>query len=174
MRKFLSLIVVLMLAFNVKAQFVTITKASDFTFSDNGTEKTLFEILDGGQHALLYFLNYQASNTETYAAIVNGVYNTLGANQNDVFVIGIDPANESLLLNNWAYLNELEYPLVAKDQGAYNISITYAGNAFGVSSPTLVLIAPNHDILLKEIWPITSADQVVGIINDNLSDGDEG
>ena len=174
MRKFLSLIVVLMLAFNVKAQFVTITKASDFTFSDNGTEKTLFEILDGGQHALLYFLNYQASNTETYAAIVNGVYNTLGANQNDVFVIGIDPANESLLLNNWAYLNELEYPLVAKDQGAYNISITYAGNAFGVSSPTLVLIAPNHDILLKEIWPITSADQVVGVINDNLADGDEG
>ena len=40
-------------------------------------------------------------------------------------------------------------------------------------SPTLVLIAPNHDIVLKEIWPINSVEQVVGIINDNLVNGDD-
>jgi hypothetical protein len=34
--------------------------------------------------------------------------------------------------------------------------------------PALVLIVPNHDIILEEIWPITSADQVVGIINENI------
>ena len=155
MRKFLSLIVVLMLCFNAKAQFVTVTEAVDFSFSADLKDKTLFEVLDGGQHALLYFLNYQASNSDTYATIVNGVYNSLGKNQNDVYVIGIDPANESLLLNNWAASLEIEYPLVAKDQGSYNISLAYAGNAWGVSSPTLVLIAPNHQIILKEIWPIT-------------------
>ena len=57
MRKFLSLIVVLMLAFNVKAQGLAITEAADFTFSVNGVEKTLFDVLDNGQHALLYFFN---------------------------------------------------------------------------------------------------------------------
>ena len=170
MRKFLSLIVVLMLAFNVKAQFVTITKASDFTFSDNGTEKTLFEVLDGGQHALLYFLNYQSTSDAT-TSLINGVYNGLGKNQNDVYMIGLDAANESVLLNQWAFLNEVEYPLVAKDK-AYHIAQAYGGT-FGVMSPTLVLIAPNHDIILEEIWPITSTDQVVGIINDNLVTGDD-
>ena len=172
MRKFLSLIVVLMLAFNVKAQGLAITEAADFTFSDNGTEKTLFEVLDNGQHALLFFLNYQ-STSDALIGIINGVYNNLGENQNDVYMIGIDPANENVLLNQWAYLYEVEFPLVSKDQGAYNLSQTYGGMT-GVFTPALILIAPNHDIILEEIWPITSADQVVGIINDNLADGDEG
>ena len=170
MKKFLSLIVVLMLAFNVKAQFVTITKASDFTFSDNGTEKTLFEVLDGGQHALLYFLNYQSTSDAT-TSLINGVYNGLGKNQNDVYMIGLDAANESVLLNQWAFDYEVEYPLVAKDK-AYHIAQTYGGT-FGVMSPTLVLIAPNHDIVLKEIWPINSIEQVVGIINENLVTDDD-
>ena len=171
MRKFLSLIVVLMLAFNVKAQGLVITEAADFTFSDNGTEKTLFEVLDNGQHALLFFLNYQ-STSDALIGIINGVYNNLGENQNDVYMIGIDPANENVLLNQWAYLNEAEFPLVAKDQGAYNLSQTYGGMT-GVFTPALILIAPNHDIVLEEIWPITSTDQVVGIINDNLVTGDD-
>ena len=170
MRKFLSLIVVMMLAFNVKAQGLAITEAADFTFSDNGTEKTLFEVLDGGQHALLFFLNYQ-STTDELRTIVNGVYNSFGKNQNDVYMIGIDQANESILLNQWAFDYEVEYPLVAKNQGANSISQTYGGMT-GVFTPALVLIAPNH-IILEEIWPINSAEQVVGIINDNLVTGDD-
>jgi hypothetical protein len=166
MRKFLSLIVVLMLAFNVKAQGLAITEAADFTFSDNGTEKTLFEVLDNGQHALLYFFNYQSEVSEEKAPIINGVYNSLGMNQEDVYLIGLDPANESILLNNWAVITDVKYPLVAKDK-AYYISQTYGGQ-WGVMMPALVLIAPNHDIILEEIWPITSADQVVGIINENI------
>ena len=100
------------------------------------------------------------------------MYNELGKNQNDVYTIGLDPANESVLLNQWAYLNEVEFPLVAKDK-AYYISQTYSGSSFGLMLPTLVLIAPNHDVILKEIWPISSAEQVVGIINDNLVTGDD-
>ena len=171
MKKFLSLIVVLMLAFGVKAQFVSITEAVDFTFSDKGSERTLFEVLDSGQHALLYFFNYQSTEDLT-TAIINEMYNELGKNQNDVYTIGLDPANESVLLNQWAYMNEVEFPLVAKDK-AYYISQTYSGSSFGLMLPTLVLIAPNHDVILKEIWPITSAEQVVGIINDNLVTGDD-
>ena len=166
MRKFLSLIVVLMLAFNVKAQGLAITEAADFTFSVNGAEKTLFDVLDNGQHALLFFLNYQ-STTDELIAILNGVYSSLGSNLDDVYMIGIDHANESVLLNQWAYLNEVKYPLVAKDQSAYFISQTYGGMT-GVWTPALVLIAPNHDIILEEIWPITSTEQVVGIINENI------
>ena len=166
MRKFLSLIVVLMLAFNVKAQGLAITEAADFTFSVNGAEKTLFDVLDNGQHALLFFLNYQ-STTDELIAILNGVYSSLGSNLDDVYMIGIDHANESVLLNQWAYLNEVKYPLVAKDQSAYFISQTYGGT-YGVMTPALVLIAPNHDIILKEIWPISSTEQVVGIINENI------
>ena len=171
MKKFLSLIVVLMFAFGVKAQFVSITEAVDFTFSDNGSERTLFEVLDSGQHALLYFFNYQSTEDVT-TAIINEMYNELGKNQNDVYTIGLDPANESVLINQWAYLNEVEFPLVAKDK-AYYISQTYSGSSFGLMLPTLVLIAPNHDVILKEIWPISSAEQVVGIINDNLVTGDD-
>ncbi len=171
MKKFLSLIVVLMFAFGVKAQFVSITEAVDFTFSDEGSERTLFEVLDSGQHALLYFFNYQSTEDVTIA-IINEMYNELGKNQNDVYTIGLDPANESVLLNQWAYLNEVEFPLVAKDK-AYYISQTYSGSSFGLMLPTLVLIAPNHDVILKEIWPISSAEQVVGIINDNLVTGDD-
>ena len=171
MRKFLSLIVVLMLAFNVKAQGLAITEAADFTFSDNGTEKTLFEVLDNGQHVLLYFFNYQSEVSEEKAPIINGVYNNLGMNQEDVYLIGLDPANESVLLNNWAVITDVKYPLVAKDK-AYYISQTYGGQ-WGVMMPALILIAPNHDIVLEEIWPITSTDQVVGIINDNLVTGDD-
>ena len=166
MRKFLSLIVVLMLCFNAKAQFVTVTKAVDFEFSTDLKDKTLFEVLDGGQHALLYFMN---CGSDTYTSIINGVYNNLGKNQNDVYLIGLDPSNESALLNNWATLNGVEYPLVAK---AYSISHAYGGS-YGVMTPTLVLIAPNHDIILKEIWPISSIEQVVGIINENLVEVDE-
>ena len=161
-----------MLAFGVKAQGLAITEATDFTFSDNGTEKTLFEVLDNGQHVLLYFFNYQSEVSEEKAPIINGVYNSLGMNQEDVYLIGLDPANESILLNNWAVITDVKYPLIAKDK-AYYISQTYGGQ-WGVMLPALILIAPNHDIILEEIWPITSTDQVVGIINDNLADGDEG
>ena len=166
MRKFLSLIVVLMLAFNVKAQGLAITEAADFTFSVNGVEKTLFDVLDNGQHALLYFFNYQSEVSEEKAPIINGVYNSLGMNQEDVYLIGLDPANESILLNNWAVITDVKYPLVAKDK-AYYISQTYGGQ-WGVMMPAVVLIAPNHDIILEEIWPITSTEQVVGIINENI------
>ena len=172
MKRFLSLIVVMTLALGVKAQGLAITEATDFTFSDNGTEKTLFEVLDNGQHALLYFFNYQSEVSEEKAPIINGVYNSLGMNQEDVYLIGLDPANESILLNNWAVITDVKYPLIAKDK-AYHISQTYGGQ-WGVMLPALILIAPNHDIILEEIWPITSTDQVVGIINDNLADGDEG
>ena len=166
MKKLLSLIVVLMLAFNVKAQGLAITEAADFTFSVNGVEKTLFDVLDNGQHALLYFFNYQSEVSEEKAPIINGVYNSLGMNQEDVYLIGLDPANESILLNNWAVITDVKYPLVAKDK-AYYISQTYGGQ-WGVMMPALVLIAPNHDIILEEIWPITSTEQVVGIINENI------
>ena len=173
MRKFLSLIVVLMFCFNVKAQ-TSLTEAVDFSFSADLKDKTLFEVLDGGQHVLLYFFNYQAEATETITPIVNGVYNSLGKNKGDVYVIGLDPANESILLNNWAAINEVEYPLVDRSK-AYSISQTYGGS-WGVMLPTLVLIAPNHQIILKEIWPITSVDQVVATINNNLvtDDGNDG
>ena len=172
MKKLLSLIVVLMLCFNVKAQLVTITEAADFTFSANEKEITLFDILDGGQHALLYFFNYKTEDAELKVSIINEVYNSLGKNKEDVYLIGLDPANESLLLNNWAFLNEVEYPLVAKDK-AYFISQTYSGTEYGVMLPTLVLIAPNHDIVLKEIWPIETAEQVVGEINKVIGGNDE-
>ena len=170
MRKFLSFIFVLMLCFNAKAQFVTVTEAVDFSFSADLKDKTLFEVLDGGQHVLLYFFNYQAEATEVNTPIINGVYNSLGKNKGDVYVIGLDPSNESILLNNWAAINEVEYPLVDKSK-AYSISQAYGGT-YGVMLPTLVLIAPNHNIVLKEIWPISSAEQVVGIINNNLVEDD--
>ena len=171
MRKFLSLIAAMLLCLSIKAQGLVITEAADFSFSANGKEMTLFEVLDNGKHALLYFFNYKSETSEENAPLMNEVYNSLGKNKKDVYMIGLDPSNESVLLENWAVLTEVEYPLVAKDK-AYYISQTYGGT-WGVMMPALILIAPDHDIILEEIWPIESAEQVVEIINNNLVEGVE-
>ena len=55
MKKVLTLFFIMILTLNVKAQ-CPITEAVDFySIDDYGTKVHLFEILDGGQYAFIYF-----------------------------------------------------------------------------------------------------------------------
>ena len=85
MKKILTLILITILSFNVKAQ-TSLTEAVDFTGTDCYGEETinLFEILDRGQHVLIDFYYYQCTPCQRVVPYVVEAYELLGCNKHDV------------------------------------------------------------------------------------------
>lgn len=165
MKKILLVIVALMLCFNVKAQ-TTLTEASDFYSTDEfGRDYHLFDILDNGQYALLYFFFTDAETSSQFDPCIAEAYYHYGANQDDVYFIGIDPTGDSLRADGWRIEYQLlDFPVLhrmTEGYSAVDICDNYGVNIFS----TLVLIAPNREILIDNIWPITSTQQLIDEID---------
>ena len=162
MKRFLSLIVVLMLAFGVKAQ----TTAPDFTcIDDYGKLVHLYDILDNDQYAFLYFFFTDAVEPEGqfYNSVAEAYYN-YGANQDEVFFIGIDPTADSLKANWWSLDYQVDFPIIhAFTDGT---SVHDICDAYGAKSlATVRLIAPDRTIIIDDIWPIESTQHLIGEID---------
>ena len=158
MKKFLTLFFVLLLSFNVSAQ-CGITEAIDFTAPDcyGNEEISLFEILDGGQYVLIDFYYYSCYPCQQAIPHVIEAYEALGCNQHDVFFMEITPFDNDELAQWWVENYGVPYPTISKDGGGEEIRNNYQIPSY----PTLVLIAPDRQILLQDIWPIESAQTII-------------
>ena len=160
MKKILLFLIALTLGFGVKAQ-CPLTTAVDFTVTDvHGSEVHLFDILDNGQYVLLdFFFTTCSACIQTIPYMVQS-YQSMGCNMHDVFYMEVDTGDDEEACLNWTNNHSVEYPTIAGDSGGTSIC-----NQYGIGYyPTIILIAPDHSIVIQDLWPISNAQSVISAL----------
>ena len=158
MKRFLSLIVVMMLAFGVKAQ----TTAPDFNcIDDYGKQVHLYDILDDDQYAFLYFFIPDTEDQEgQFAQIIAESYYYYGANQDEVYFVGIAPTGDSLSVDWWKVDYQVDFPIIHKFTEGNDVHDIC--DAYGVQFlARLILIAPDRQIIINDLWPVESTQHLI-------------
>ena len=157
MKKIFTCIFAIALSLNILAQ-CPLSTAVDFTATDcHGTEVHLFDILDGGQYVLIDFFFYSCSACNTTAPYMVQAYTALGCNQHDVFFMEISDRDSDALCQTWTNNYGVEYPTISGAAGGAAINDQYMIPAY----PTVILIAPDHSIVINDLWPINNTQTVI-------------
>lgn len=150
----------LTLGFGLKAQ-CPLTTAVDFTATDvHGTEIHLFDILDGGQYVLIDFFFTTCGPCQQATPKIVESYTTMGCNMYDVFYMEISTSDANAACQTWVNTYGVEYPTISTDGGGNTICSQYQISYY----PTLILIAPDHSIVIQDLWPINNAQTVVSAL----------
>ena len=157
MKRLITLFLALAIGFGLKAQ-CPLTQAVDFTATDvHGTEVHLFDILDGGQYVLIDFFFTTCGPCQQATPKVVESYYAMGCNQHDVFYMEIATGDTEEACLNWVNNYGVEYPTISGVAGGTSICNQYQIGAY----PTLILIAPDHQIVIQDLWPINNAQTVI-------------
>ena len=157
MKKFFTLVLALAIGFGLKAQ-CPLTTAVDFTATDcHGTEVHLFDILDGGQYVLVDFFFTTCGPCQQATPKIVESYYAMGCNMHDVFYMEISDRDGDAACQNWANTYGVEYPTIGGPAGGGSICNTYQIGAF----PTVILIAPDRQIIIQDLWPINNAQSII-------------
>ncbi len=160
MKKLFTLILALVIGFGLKAQ-CPLTQAVDFTATDcHGTEVHLFDILDGGQAVLIDFFFTSCGPCQQATPKIVESYYSMGCNMHDVFYMEISDRDSDAACQTWATNYGVEYPTISGAAGGAGICNTYQIGAF----PTVILIMPNHEIVIQDLWPISNAQTVISAL----------
>lgn len=160
MKKLLTLFLALAFGMSLKAQ-CHISEAVDFTATDiYGNEVHLFDILDGGQYVLIDFFYTDCSGCIQTIPYVKQAYQALGCNMHDVFFMEVDFLDSEADCINWATNYAVDYPTISGDAGGTNICIDYGISMY----PTMILIAPDRQIVIQDLWPIGSANAIINAL----------
>lgn len=157
MKKILLLLIALTLGFGLKAQ-CPYTTAIDFTATDiHGTEVHLFDILDGGQAVLIDFFFTTCGPCQQACPKIVEAYSAMGCNMHDVFFMEVDTGDSDATCLNWVNNYGVEYPTISGTGGGTNIC-----NQYGIDYyPTVILIMPDHSIVIQDLYPIPNAQTVI-------------
>ena len=81
---------------------------------------------------------------------MQATYEEFGCNEGDVFVIGIDKGNTTENIIHFDSVYGITYPNISGNDGGGNpVHFTYDIQA----TPTVIIIAPDREILVKQIYP---------------------
>ena len=157
MKKLITLMLALAFGFGLKAQ-CPYTEAMDFTATDcHGTEVHLFDILDGGQAVLIDFFFTTGGPCQQATPKIVESYYAMGCNMHDVFYMEISTSDGDAACQNWATNYGVEYPTISTNGGGNTIC-----NQYGIQQyPTVILIMPNRQIVIQDLWPINNAQTVI-------------
>ena len=157
MKKLITFILALAIGFGLKAQ-CPLTQAVDFTATDvHGTEVHLFDILDGGQYVLIDFFFTTCGPCQQATPKVVESYYAMGCNMHDVFYMEIATGDSDAACLNWVNTYGVEYPTISGAAGGTGICNQYQIPAY----PTLIVIAPDHSIVIQDLWPINNAQTII-------------
>jgi len=147
----------LAISFGLKAQ-CPYTEAIDFTATDcHGTEVHLFDILDGGQAVLIDFFFTTCGPCQQATPKIVESYYAMGCNMHDVFYMEISTSDGDAACQNWANNYGVEYPTISTNGGGNTICSQYGIQQY----PTVILIMPNRQIVIQDLWPINNAQTVI-------------
>lgn len=160
MKRTITFIFALMFCFNMKAQ-TSLTEAVDFTSVGlNGEEIHLFDILDNGQYALIEFFYSTSSGALTYVNKMIESYQYFGCNENDVYYMQISRYDDEAAARAWCNEYGIMFPTIhTESEGDTGDQIC---ETYGIPSyPTVILIAPDRQIVHQDIWPVTSTENII-------------
>lgn len=165
MKKVLSIIIAVLFGFGLNAQ-TTLTEAPDFSVTDySGNEINLYEILEGGQYVLLHFnVRTNEATPEVTPPLVEA-YKALGCNQHDVFFIGIVPNGTTNITKQYIEEYGIEFPMIHntdESNGMQGPAMDITRVTYGVFEyPTTLLIAPDKSVVLQDISPMKTVDDII-------------
>ena len=160
MKKVFTLILALAFGFGLKAQ-TSATQAIDFTVTDvHGTEVHLFDILDNGQYVLIdFFYTTCPACIQSIPHMVQS-YSNFGCNMHDVFYMEVDHGDSQASCLTWVNNYGVEYPTIAGADGGNSICSQYGIGYY----PTVILIAPNHQVVIQDLWPISNVQSIINAL----------
>lgn len=164
MKKFFTLIIAALFSISLQAQ-TPLTEAVDFTATDHeGNEINLFEILDGGQYVLIDFFYSTCGGCPEVATNMVDAYYQLGCNEHDVFFMEVSASDHPNSAATWINTYSIPYPTIHND--FYGTTIEGQGtdicNLYQVELyPTLILIAPDRQIVHQDIYPVHSPEDII-------------
>ncbi len=160
MKKVFTLLLALAMGFGLKAQ-CPYTEAIDFTATDiHGTEVHLFDILDGGQAVLIDFFFTTCGPCQQATPKIVESYYAMGCNMHDVYYVEIATGDSDAACLNWVSNYGVEYPTISGVGGGTAICSQYGIQAY----PTVILIMPNHEIVIQDLYPIPNAQTVINAL----------
>lgn len=135
----------------------SLTVAVDFTVTDiDGNSHNLFNILNAGQYVCIDFFFCACVPCQQTSPYYKTTYQNYGCNSGPVYFISIDNGDNNaqcISFENTYLGGNAGYPVVSGTQGGGDaVTATYGIGAF----PTYILIAPNHNIIEQDMWPISS------------------
>ena len=154
MKKILLLVLLFTLQQPIINAQTSLTTAVDFSVTDiHGTTHNLFSYLDDGKYVIIDFFFTTCGPCIASVPTINQAYTDYGCNTSDLVFISIDDGDSDAEVMQY----ENDYggllPSVSGNDGGGNTVTTN----YGISAwPTVVLIAPNRDILEQDIFPVSN------------------
>ncbi|MCK4677103.1 MAG: redoxin domain-containing protein [Bacteroidales bacterium] len=149
--------ITLLLTHAIYAQ-TPLTEAVDFSKPDlNGNVIRLFDILDSGQYVVIDFFFVNCTPCQAASPLINQSYLDFGCNEYDVFYMSVDDGDTTEECVEYDETYGVEFPTISGIQGG---GTKIAQNYQIQSYPTVILIAPNREIIEQNIWPITSVEDI--------------
>ncbi len=138
----------------------TLTTAVDFTVTDSrGNQHNLFSYLNANKFVCLDFFYKDCPACAATAPYYQGAFENFGCNTGNVIFIAISSQDNDATLNTYADANGYKYPMVNSTFGA-SIHSTYGIPA----TPTYILIAPDKNIVERDMWPLSNTQALVTFI----------
>lgn len=149
MRKFTLILVAALLAVAASAQ-VQIDTALNFSVkSIHGETLELYPILDEGTLVVIDFFSTSCGPCALYAPDVEASYQDFGANSGNVFFMSIAWGDDNAGVAYFDSIYGVTHPSVSGSQGGGNL----VHNKYMVqSTPSVILIAPDREIIENYIW----------------------
>ena len=164
MKKSSLTLISMLLLMSLNAQ-TTLTTAVNFTVTDvHGNTHTLFDYLADGKHVVIDFFFTTCGPCQASVPTINDAYTQFGCNTAEVVFLSIDTGDDDAEV--LAFENDFNslLPAVSGLQGGGDAVV----NQYGVGAfPTIVLIAPNQQIIEQDVWPVSGLESA--LINAGLT-----
>lgn len=139
-----------------------LTTAVQFEAKDfNGLPHDLFNYLSNNKFVLLSFYTLNCGSCQTYTPHVNAIYHQYGCNTGDLIVLGVNWGGNNQQVQAYHQQYGWSFPALSGFEGYGNeINNSYQIQSF----ITVILIAPNHEIVNQYIFPPTTT-QLQDLLN---------
>ncbi len=128
----------------------------DFTGTDiDGNEIHIYDILDGGQWMLIHF--FLVDDSYDFMPYLTESYRLFGCNEHDVFYMEVTPNGYDDAARAWAEHYGVQYPTISRTGGANSFVQDIPVGFY----PTVMLINPNHEIVVRDIYPIIDTQTII-------------
>lgn len=140
----------------------SLTTAVDFTVTDTkGVTHNLFTYLNAGKYVCLDFFYKDCPACVTTAPYLQATFENFGCNQGNVIIIAISSKDNDATLTTYANANGYAYPMINSTTGGG----AAAHSTYGIpATPTFILIAPDKNIVERDMWPLANAQALITYI----------
>ncbi|MEN8224451.1 MAG: T9SS type A sorting domain-containing protein [Bacteroidota bacterium] len=152
MKKFIYLLIFLF-SFNISFGQVLIDTALNFSVKDiYGNNIELFSILDEGKLVAINFFSTSCGPCGLYAPDFQASYEDFGENAGNVYFLGMCWGDDNTGVAYFDSIHGITHPSVSGSEGGGN---QVHNNYQVMSTPTVILINPEREIIEHHIWEPT-------------------